>query len=483
MNLGMVLRIFGLIVIVFSLTMLPPVAISLVFADGHALVFLQSFLVVLVAGVAMWLPVRNVERDLRLRDGFLVVALFWSVLGIAGAVPFWLTDMPELSFTDSVFEAVSGFTTTGATVITGLDELPKSILWYRQQIQWLGGVGIIVLAVALFPVLGIGGMQLYKAETPGPVKDEKMTPRIAQTAKALWGIYALLTVACAAAYGAAGMDWFDAVCHAFSTVSTAGFSTHDASLAYFNSYAIDMIACAFMFLGGVNFALHFAAWRVKSASGYLSDPQFRAFLWLNVVLVVVIVAGLMAYGTYPSLSEAFRYGALQAISHQTTTGFVTANFSAWPGALPVLLLLSAFIGGSAGSTAGGMKVIRWQLVLKQGVRELKRLVHPSAELPVKYADKPVPTGVLAAVTGFFAMYLVLFGLMMLLLMAFGIDQITAWSAVASGMNNLGPGLGDVHFNYTSLPDEAKWVVVVAMLIGRLEVFTLLVLFTPAFWRR
>jgi trk system potassium uptake protein TrkH len=238
-----------------------------------------------------------------------------------------------------------------------------------------------------------------------------------------------------------------------------------------------------MFLGAVNFALHFTAWRQKSASGYFADPQFRAFLWLNAALVLVIVAGLYWSGTYPTLSDAFRYGALQAISHQTTTGFVTANFSAWPGALPVLLLLSTFIGGCAGSTAGGMKVIRWQLVLKQGMRELKRLVHPSAELPVKYAEKPVAIQVLAAVTGFFAMYLVLFGAMMLILMGLGLDQITAWSAVASGINNLGPGLGAVHFNYTALPDAAKWVVTAAMLIGRLEVFTLLVLFTPAFWRR
>jgi trk system potassium uptake protein TrkH len=483
MNLAMVLRIFGLIVTAFSLTMLPPIAISLIFADGHALVFVESFFVVLVIGLAMWLPVRNVQRDLRLRDGFLVVALFWSVLGVMGAVPFWVTDVPVLSFTDSVFEAVSGFTTTGATVIVGLDELPKSILWYRQQIQWLGGVGIIVLAVALFPMLGIGGMQLYKAEMPGPVKEDKMTPRIAQTAKALWGIYVLLTLACAFAYGAAGMDWFDAICHAFTTVATAGFSTHDASLAYFDSYAIDAIACVFMFLGGVNFALHFTAWRSKSTAGYFTDPQFRAYLWLSVALVLLVFVGLYAQGVYPTLSEAFRYGLFQAISHQTTTGFVTANYSAWPGAIAVLLLLAPFIGGCAGSTAGGMKVIRWQLVLKQGVRELKRLVHPSAELPVKYADKPVPIQVLAAVTGFFAMYLVLFGAMMLLLMTMGIDQVTAWSAVASGMNNLGPGLGDVHFNYTSLPDAAKWVVVVAMLIGRLEVFTLLVLFTPAFWRR
>jgi trk system potassium uptake protein TrkH len=482
-NLPMVLRIFGLIVTTFSLTMLPPIAVSLAFADGHAYVFVESFLIVLAVGLAMWLPVRKVQRDLRLRDGFLVVALFWSVLGIMGAVPFWVTDVPAMSFTDAVFEAVSGFTTTGATVLVGLQELPESILWYRQQIQWLGGVGIIVLAVALFPVLGIGGMQLYKAEMPGPVKEEKMTPRIAQTAKALWGIYVLLTVACAIAYGMAGMDWFDAVCHAFTTVATAGFSTYDQSLAYFDSFAVDMVAVAFMFLGGVNFALHFTAWRAKSTAGYFADPQFRAFLWLNVALVALIVVGLWAYGTYPTFAEAFRYGALQAVSHQTTTGFVTAEFALWPGALPVLLLLAAFIGGCAGSTAGGMKVIRWQLVLKQGIRELKRLVHPSAELPVKYADKPVPIQLLAAVTGFFAMYLVLFGVMMLLLMALGVDQISAWSAVASGINNLGPGLGVVHANFIALPDAAKWVVVVAMLIGRLEVFTLLVLFTPAFWKR
>ncbi len=483
MNLQMVLRIFGLIVMAFSVTMLPPVVVSLLYADGHWWPFVESFLIVAAVGLAMWWPVRHVQRDLRLRDGFLVVALFWTLLGIAGAVPFWLTDVPDLSFTDSVFEAVSGFTTTGATVIVGLDQLPKSILWYRQQIQWLGGVGIVVLAVALFPVLGIGGMQLYKAEMPGPVKDEKMTPRITQTAKTLWGIYVLLTAACAVAYGMAGMDAFDAIAHAFATVATAGFSTYDASLGHFDSYAIDMIACVFMFLGGVNFTLHFVAWRAKSAHAYLDDPQFRAYLWLSVALVALVFVGLYATSTYDTPSAAFRYAAVQAISHQTTTGFVTAEYFLWPGALPVVLLLAAFIGGCAGSTAGGMKVIRWQLVLKQGVRELKQLVHPSAELPVKFADKPVPVQVLAAVTGFFAMYLVLFGLMMLLLMAMGIDQVTAWSAVASGINNLGPGLGDVRFNYTSLPDAAKWVVTAAMLIGRLEVFTLLVLFTPAFWRR
>lgn len=483
MSFAMVLRILGLITIVFSATMLPPVVVSFLFRDGHWLPFVEAFAIVLVAGLAMWLPVRHVDRDLRLRDGFLVVALFWSVLGLAGATPLLLSDVPDLSFTDAVFEAVSGFTTTGTTVIAGLDHLPPSILWYRQQIQWLGGVGIVVLAVALFPVLGIGGMQLYKAEMPGPVKDEKLTPRITQTAKALWGVYVLLTAACAGAYAAAGMDWFDAIAHAFSTVATAGFSTYDASLGHFDSVAVDGVATVFMFLGGVNFLLHFSAWRAKSASAYFQDPQFRAYFWMLVAFSLAVSAHLYATGTYASIGESFRYGTLQAISYQTTTGFATTTYTHWPDVLPVLLVLLAFIGGCAGSTAGGMKVIRWQLVVKQGVREMKRLVHPSAEMPVKFADRPVPQQVLTAVTGFFAMYLVLFGTMMLVLMALGIDQITAWSAVASALNNLGPGLGEVASTFQPLPEAAKWVVIVAMLIGRLEVFTLLVLFTPEFWRR
>jgi trk system potassium uptake protein TrkH len=315
------------------------------------------------------------------------------------------------------------------------------------------------------------------------VKDEKLTPRIAQTAKALWGIYALLTAACAIAYFAAGMDAFDAIGHAFSTVSTGGFSTHDASLAHFDSPAIDMIAVVFMFLGGANFALHFLAWRMKDAAVYLHDPQFRAYLAIVALLVLGVSVGLLATGTYHSPGQAFRHAALQVVSMHTSTGFVTANFSAWPGALAVLLMLTTFVGGCAGSTAGGMKVIRWQLVLKQGIREMRGLIHPSAELPVKFADKVVPVRVLAAVTGYFAMYLVLFGAMMMLLMALGYDQVTAWSAIATSINNTGPALGAVSSNFVPLSDAAKWVCLVAMVIGRLEVFTLLVLFTPSFWRR
>ncbi len=482
MHFATVQRILGLIVTMFSLTMLPPVAVSLLHADDQWLPFLESFAILLAAGLALWLPVHRVDRDLRLRDGFLVVALFWIVLGIAGALPLLLGDAPRLEFADAAFESVAGITTTSASVITGLDHLPKSVLWYRQQEQWLGGLGVIVLAIALFPVLGIGGMQLYKADAPGPVKDEKLTPRIAQTARSLSGVYVLLTAACTGAYLLAGMSAFDALAHAFSTVSTGGFSTYDAGLAHFNSYAVDMVAVVFMFFGGVNFALHFGAWRSKDALSYLGEPQFRAYLFVTLALVALVTCYLLATGVYRSPSDAFRYGAFQVVSMQSTTGFVAAPFAAWPGMLPPLLILMTFVGGCAGSTAGGMKIIRWQLVLKQAQRELMRLVHPSAALPVKLADKPVPGRVLAAVTGFFAMYLVLFGLLMLLMMAVGLDQVTAWSTIAACVNNAGPALGSAATTFQHLPEAAKWIAIAAMLIGRLEVFTVVVLFTPTFWR-
>ena len=482
MQFATIQRTLGLIVTLFSLTMLPPVAVALYFGDDRWLPFVESFGILLVAGLGLWLPVHRVERDLRLRDGFLVVALFWSLLGVAGALPLLLGEAPRLGFTDAVFESVAGITTTSASVITGLDALPKAVLWYRQQEQWLGGIGVTVLAVALFPVLGIGGMQLYKADAPGPVKDEKLTPRIAQTARALWGVYVLLTAACTAAYAFAGMSGFDALAHALSTVSTGGFSPYDAGLGHFNSFAIDMVAVVFMFFGGVNFALHFVAWRTKDALAYFGDPQFRAYFFITVTLIALVTGYLLATDVYASPADAFRYGAFQVVSMQSSTGFVATRFANWPGMLPPLLMLMTFVGGCAGSTAGGMKVIRWQLVLKQAQRELLRLVHPSAALSVKFADKPVPGRVLAAVTGFFAMYLVLFGLMMLLMMAVGLDQVTSWSAVAACMNNAGPGLGAVATTFQHLPEAAKWVAIAAMLIGRLEVFTVVVLFTPAFWR-
>lgn len=476
-------RILGLLLMTFSLTMLPPAGISLIYADQTWHAFLGGFAVTLAAGLIIWLPARRARDELRLRDGFLVVALFWIVLGTFGAAPFMLYGQLGMSVTDAVFESMSGLTTTGATVLVGLDRLPESILYYRQQLQWLGGMGIIVLAVAILPMLGVGGMQLYRAETPGPVKDTKLTPRITETAKALWYVYLGITVACAVTYWLAGMSIFDAIAHSFSTVAIGGFSTHDLSIAYFDSLLIEMVAVIFMFIGGVNFSLHFLAWRRTTLRNYVLDPEFRAYAAVLSLLTLLVVAFLYTTGEYATLSQAFTKGLFQAVSIGTTTGFTTADYPVWPSSLPLLLILASFIGGCAGSTGGGMKVIRWLLIYKQGVREVMRLVHPSAQIPVKLGDKAVPFRVVDSVWGFFSVYVVLFGVMMVLVMTTGLDQVTAFAAVAASMNNLGPGLGDVAYNFTGVNDTVKWVCVCAMLFGRLEIFTLLVLLTPAFWQR
>jgi trk/ktr system potassium uptake protein len=482
MNWTIVQRILGLLLMMFSITMLPPIVVNFVFAEDSWLPFLEGFALTLVSGVLIWLPVRKRRRELRLRDGFIVVASFWTVLGTFGAAPLYLAEMPAMSFTDAVFESMSGLTTTGATVLTGLDTLPKAILYYRQQLQWLGGMGIIVLAVAVLPMLGVGGMQLYRAETPGPVKDNKLTPRITETAKALWYVYLAFTTLCTISYWVAGMDWFDAICHAFSTVAIGGFSTHDLSIGHFNSAAIDIVAIVFMFAAGINFSLHFFAWRFVQVKHYSADPEFRAYTAMLLVLSLVVVISLAWAQTYNSIGQSFINGIFQAVSIATTTGFTTANYAAWPGAVPVLLIFASFVGGSAGSTAGGIKVIRWLLIYKQGVREIARLVHPSAEIPVKLGNNAVPFRVVDAVWGFFSVYVVVFGFMLLAMMATGLDQITAFSAVAATLNNLGPGLGEVAAGFMTISDTGKWIAVMGMLLGRLEIFTLLVLITPTFWR-
>ncbi len=483
MNRFVVQRVLGLLLMMFSVTMLPPIAVSFIYDDAGWVAFVEGFLLTLAVGCVIWLPSRRAKNDLRLRDGFLVVASFWLVLGTFGAAPLYFSDVPTLSFTDAVFESMSGLTTTGATVLTGLDALPQSILYYRQQLQWLGGMGIIVLAVAILPMLGVGGMQLYRAETPGPIKDTKLTPRITETAKALWYLYLGFTIICALAYWAAGMSVFDAICHSFSTVAIGGFSTHDLSIGHFRSTSINLIAVIFMFLAGINFSLHFFGWRYNSFRHYFTDPEFRAYTFILSMLVVATVLILVAGDTYEDPLDAMEHGLFQAVSIATTTGFTTANYSAWPGALPVLLIFASFIGGCAGSTAGGMKVIRWLLIYKQGMREISRLVHPSAEIPVKLGAKAVQARVVESVWGFFSVYVIVFAFMMMLLLASGLDQVTAFSAVAAVLNNLGPGLGDVAAGFMTVPTLGKWVAILAMVMGRLEIFTLLVLITPVFWRR
>jgi len=482
MNWTAVQRILGLLLMMFSLTMLPPIAFSLYYEDHSWLPFVQGFGLTLLVGILIWLPVHRSRKDLRLRDGFLVVAAFWTVLGTFGAAPLYFADGLSLSITDAVFESMSGLTTTGATILTGLDELPISILYYRQQLQWLGGMGIIVLAVAVLPMLGVGGMQLYRAEAPGPVKDTKLTPRITETAKALWYVYLAFTIACMVSYRLAGMGWFDALCHAFSTVAIGGFSTHDASIGYFDNGAIDMVAIVFMFMAGINFSLHFFAWRYVSIKHYMKDPEFKAYSFVLIVVSALVVFGLFQYRGIENPGQTLISGVFQAVSIATTTGFTTENFALWPTAIPVLLILASFIGGSAGSTAGGIKVVRWLLIYKQGAREVARLVHPNAEIPVKLGMTAVQPRVVDSVWGFFSVYIVVFGVMLLAMMATGLDQVTAFSAVAATLNNLGPGLGDVTSGFMSLSDTAKWISVVGMLLGRLEIFTLLVLITPTFWR-
>ncbi len=476
-------RILGLLLMIFSLSMVPPALVSLLYADDNATPFLLSMGITILSGFTIWYPVRSLRKELRIRDGFLVVVLFWAVLGLSGALPFALSTTPQMSLTNSFFESLSGLTTTGATVIVGIDDLPLSLLYYRQQLQWLGGMGIIVLAVAILPMLGIGGMQLYRAETPGPIKDNKLTPRITETAKALWYIYLGLTIACGIAYWAAGMKPFDAIAHSFSTVAIGGFSTHDASLGWFDNPVIEAIAILFMLISGINFSLHFVALGRASLRPYRRDAELRAYLLILGVTAMITTLFLLLTNTYDTMDEALRYGLFQAVSIGTTTGFTTTPHYLWPSFLPVLLLFTSFVGGCAGSTAGGMKVIRFLLLFRQGMREILRLIHPNAQIPVKIGEKPLPERVISAVWGFFSLYVAAFSIMLLLLMAAGLDQVTAFSALAACMNNLGPGLGEVGAHFNDIDDSAKWILSFAMLVGRLEVFSILVLFSPAFWKK
>lgn len=483
MQFPVIQRILGLLLALFSLTLLPPLAIAWVLQDGAGTAFLLAWGLILTVGLLMWLPVRNINAELRLRDGFIIVVLFWVTLGMSGAIPLLLSEFPNLSVTDAVFESMSGLTTTGATVLTGIDSLPLSILFYRQQLQWMGGMGIIVLAVAILPMLGIGGMQLYKAEIPGPLKDAKMTPRITETAKALWYIYLGMTILCALGYWFAGMTPFDAIGHSFSTVSIGGFSTHDASIGYFDSTAIELVAVFFMLLGGMNFTLHFMAWRSFSLKPYLKDSEVRAYITFLFCLSLVTIAYLLYIRPLADVGLSLRDGLFQSVSIATTSGFTTTSYQNWPTFLPVLLLFASFVGGCATSTGGGLKVIRVLLLVKQGAREVRRLIHPNAMFSIKLGGRSLPDRVVNAVWGFFAAYVAVFTLLMLILLATGLDQVTAFSAMAACMNNLGPGLGDVSTHYGPINSVAKWVLIAAMLLGRLEIFTLLVILTPTFWKK
>lgn len=482
MHFQIVAKILGVMLIIFSATHLTPLMVSTIYQDGNSLPFIVAFAVTLTTGLILWLPTRRVRRDLRYRDGFLVVVLFWTVLASFGALPFLISQYHELSITDAFFESMSGLTTTGGTILTGLDSLPESTLFYRQQLQWLGGMGIVVLAVAIMPMLGIGGMQLYRAETPGPMKDSKLTPRITESAKALWYIYLGLTVACVIAYWLAGMSLFDAICHAFSTIAIGGFSTHDESIGFFNNPAVEYVAMFFMLTAAANFSLHFLAWRGRSLKPYFRDSEYGFFFIALIIGAVITLVGLFQHEAYADTHTTVRQGLFHVISIITTTGFTSSGFAWWPAALPVLLIMMSFMGGCAGSTAGGIKVLRIQLMYKQCKKEIVRLVHPNAVLSIKLGRQVISDTVIGTITAFITMYILSFSVIGFALAAVGLDWVTAFSAAAACLNNLGPGLDNVAHNYAQISDSAKWILAFAMLLGRLELFTLLVLFTRTYWR-
>jgi trk system potassium uptake protein TrkH len=481
MHLSVILRVTGILLMLFSSVLAVPMLVALYFDENTYATFLAGFGITLVTGAAFTLAGRG-QRELRSGDGFLITVLFYLGLGLFGSIPLYLAEATDASLTDAAFESLSALTTTGATVIVGLDDLPKSLLFYRQLLQWFGGMGIIVLAVAILPMLGIGGMQLYRAESPGPVKDNKLTPRITETAKALWYLYLGITIVCMLCYWAAGMSFFDAMCHSFSTVAIGGFSTHDASIGYFDNPAVEIVAIIFMVIAGINFGLHFIAINRKNPLIYFRDREVRAYLFI-LSMVAIIVCWVL--GQNPEASDSpVREGIFHAVSIATTTGFATTNFSLWPSVAPIILLLAAFAGGCAGSTAGGIKIIRVLLIYLQGAREVRRLIHPNGIFPVKFGGQRVPDRVIEAVWGFFSFYVIAFLCMVTLVMLLSdLDFLTAFSAVGACLNNLGPGLGAVAENYASLDAHVKWILIFAMLLGRLEIFTLLVLFSPSFWRR
>jgi len=481
MHFAVILTVTGILLTLFSTALALPMLVALYYDETTHATFATGFAITLATGLILTLAGRG-RRELRSGDGFLITVLFYLGLGLFGSIPIYLAESIDATFTDAAFESLSALTTTGATVIVGLDELPKSILFYRQLLQWFGGMGIIVLALAILPMLGIGGMQLYRAESPGPVKDTKLTPRITETAKALWYLYLGITLLCALCYWISGMSAFDALCHSFSTVAIGGFSTHDASIGYFDSQAIEIVAVVFMIIAGINFGLHFVAVSRRNPILYFRDSEVRGYLF---VLALVIVIVCFVLQQYPDASNSpIREGVFQAVSIATTTGFTTTNFSLWPSVAPVILLFAAFAGGCAGSTAGGVKIIRVLLIYLQGRREIRRLIHPNGVFQIKLGSQKVPDRVVEAVQGFFSIYVIVFLTMVTILMLISdLDFVTAFSAVGACLNNLGPGLGEVAENYAALSDPVKWVLIFAMLLGRLEIFTLLVLVTPAFWQR
>ncbi len=479
-----VLHALGLMLVVFSIAYLLPVIASIVNDDGTLLDFLMAMVWTAGIGLLLWLLTRRYKGELSIRHGYLLVVVMWTAMPAVATLPLLLV-IDGFSFTDAYFETMSGLTTTGATVLTGLDSLQPAINLWRHELNWLGGMGIIVLAVAVLPLLGIGGRQLFKAETPGPMKDAALTPRIADTARNLWAVYLGITLACIGVLKWAGMNWLDAICHAFAALSLGGFSTHDSSVGYFNSPLIELVLIVFMLIAAINFASHFLAWRGKSLRVYLHDAEAVATVILILGSCVGIGAFLWWQNVYPDFWIALRHASFNLVSMATDCGFASVDFNQWPMFAPMWMLFLSCIAVSSGSTGGGIKMIRTLVLVKQAGREFVKLLHPAAINPMKIGGHVIANNIVFAVLGFIFLYFMSVAILTFVLLISGMDFISAFSAVIACINNAGPGLGTVGpaGNYAELTDFQTWVCAFAMLIGRLEIFTVLILFTPHFWRR
>lgn len=478
-----VVAMIGRMVAMFSLLMLVPLAWAVYAAEPVVDALVKAAATSFAIGVAASLLTRRFRRELQPRDGFLLVGLTWTVLPAFGALPLLLM-LPGSSVTDAYFEAVSALTASGATVFSGLDAMPGAVHVWRCLMTWVGGLGIIVLAVAILPMLGIGGSQLFRAEVTGPMKDSKLTPRIADTARAIWGVYVLLSLACALAYRAAGMSWFDAFVHMGSTVSLGGFSSYDASFGHWNSPAIEAVSVVFMMLSGVNLTMYYVVWRERSPAPLWRNAEARAFYLVVLGSALLIALYLWASGAYASLTLALRHSLFHVVSVATTAGYATYDYAQWPLFASLWMILLGCFATCAGSTGGGIKMVRLILLLKQARHEFVRIVHPNVVNPVVLNGRAIGDRTMQNVIGYMMTYgAVLVGLTMALL-ATGLEPVTAFTAVIACVNNIGPGLGEVGpaVNYGSLSDVQTWICAFAMLVGRLELLTVLVLFMPAFWR-
>ena len=479
MNYSIILKIIGIMLILFSLMLFIPISVSLFYNDGNLETFLNSFAITLFFGLLLYLPNIKSKNDIKTKEGFLIVVLFWFILSLFGSIPFMFDEQLSLTFIDAFFESISGWTTTGATVINNIDVLSPSLLVYRQELQWLGGMGIVILALAILPMLGVGGMHLYKAESTGPIKDNKISPRIAETAKSLWSIYLGLTIICATAYYLAGMSIFDSVAHSFSTIAIGGFSTHNSSIGYFDSNLIELICVFFMLISALNFILHFMAIKTKDIKTYLNDTEFKSYIWVIffVFLSIVLYVNIGEHEDLTVIQILF-----QSVSFITTSGFTSTTYYSWPSFITSLLIAVSFIGACAGSTGGGLKVIRVVILFKLLKKELLKIIHPTAEIPIRINQSAINEETSATLYNFFIFYILSYLALSFLLLISGLDMITSFSAVASCINNLGPGLGDVALNYGDINVFSKYVLSFAMILGRLEIFTLLIVMTPYFWK-